>query len=117
MLKGPRYFEGDLDVEYSKQEELYSDTNTLLDGNRKKSFKRNRPSFYLYLAVLAIVVVVIVFVAKFRFVSSLSNLRSSSYKDGIYTLFIVSDMDKKSRVESVKENGQRNVQYSVDFRY
>ena len=109
MLKGPRYFEGDLDVEYSKQEELYSDTNTLLDGNRKKSFKRNRPSFYLYLAVLAIVVVVIVFVAKFRFVSSLSNLRSSSYKDGIYTLFIVSDLDKKSRVESDKKGLWKSV--------
>ena len=109
MLKGPRYFEGDLDVEYSKQEELYSDTNTLLDGNRKKSFKRNRPSFYLYLAVLAIVVVVIVFVAKFRFVSSLSTLRSSSYKDGIYTLFIVSDLDKKSRVESDKKGLWKSV--------
>ena len=109
MLKGPRYFEGDLDVEYSKQEELYSDTNTLLDGNRKKSFKRNRPSFYLYLAVLAIVVVVVVFVAKFRFVSSLSNLRSSSYKDGVYTLFIVSDLDKKSRVESDKKGLWKSV--------
>ena len=42
MMKGPRYFESDLDVEYSQQEDVYSDTNTLLDGNRKKSFKKKQ---------------------------------------------------------------------------
>ena len=109
MLKGPRYFESDSDVEYSKQEGLYSDTNILLDGNRKKSFKKNRSNLYLYISVIAIIIVLIVFIAKFRFVSSITNLRSSSYKDGIYTLYIVSDLDKKSRVAEDKKGLWKSV--------
>ena len=108
-MKGPRYYESDSDDDFSAKEDRVAERSTLLNSRRIKAAPK-KPCRFLYatLSVLAIVIV-LVCCSLWRTPSSSANLRASSFSDDRYLLAIVSDLDKKSRVEENEKGMWKSV--------
>ena len=109
MMKGPRYYESEYGLDYSKQNGTYSDGKPLLDKGSPVVYRQKRTTPFLYVLIVVACIGVVFLFSRVSLSSSISNLRSSSFKDGLYTLYIVSDLDKKSKVDSDSKGKWRSV--------
>lgn len=108
-MKGPRYYESEYGLDYSKQNGTYSDGKPLLDKGSPVVYRQKRTTPFLYVLIVVACIGVVFLFSRVSLSSSISNLRSSSFKDGLYTLYIVSDLDKKSKVDSDSKGKWRSV--------
>ena len=82
---------------------------TLLRSEHKKLVVRKYPTFvYLLVGLCGFIIVYFLFSSVSGFVTS-RNLRTDAFRNGLFDVYIVSDLDKKSKVQSDKKGKWRSV--------
>lgn len=108
-MKGRRYDYSDSDYGDTSRDGVPMEASTLLNPHKKlRSLKRGFRWLYPLLALSVVVLVFVYYSLQKRLFSS-SNLRLPSNPDGTLRLAIVSDLDKKSRVENDKKGLWKSV--------
>ena len=59
MMKGPRYYENEYGIDYSKQNGSFSDGKPLLDKGTPVVYRRRRTSPFLYVFIAVVCIGVI----------------------------------------------------------
>ena len=85
------------------------ENESFLNSEVKKSKARKYPLLFIGMGVLAGVAIVYLFLSSVVGAVSSRNLRSDAIKNGVFDLAIVSDLDKKSRVEDDKKGLWKSV--------
>ena len=85
------------------------ENESFLNSEVKKSKARKYPLLFIGMGVLVGVVVVYLFLSSVVGAVSSRNLRSDAIRNGVFDVAIVSDLDKKSRIEDDKKGQWKSV--------
>ena len=85
------------------------ENESFLNSEVKKSKARKYPLLFIGMGVLVGVVVVYLFLSSVVGAVSSRNLRSDAIRNGVFDVAIVSDLDKKSRIEDDKKGQWKSI--------
>ena len=118
-MKSSLYFDREYNHQGYSPGDFTSDTNTLLDSTKYKYFPKKRSNAVVILSVVCILGLLLFLLGRHKSSDvawNLRNLRSTSYKNGVYNIVIVSDLDKKSRVKDVPKGKWKSIMKKGELR-
>ena len=118
-MKSSLYFDREYNHQGYSPGDFTSDTNTLLDSTKYKYFPKKRSNAVVILSVVCILGLLLFLLGRHKSSDvawNLRNLRSTSYKNGVYNIVIVSDLDRKSRVKDVPKGKWKSIMKKGELR-